>query len=68
MTASELCDLRQTALDVQHGRTSAERLTRECLARIEALEPLNAFLHVDPEAALEAARQVDQRRERGEAL
>jgi aspartyl-tRNA(Asn)/glutamyl-tRNA(Gln) amidotransferase subunit A len=68
MTASELCDLRQTALDVQQGRRSAEQLARECLLRIEALEPLNAFLHVDAELALASARQVDQRRERGEVL
>jgi aspartyl-tRNA(Asn)/glutamyl-tRNA(Gln) amidotransferase subunit A len=51
------------------GQVSAEELTRAALARIEQGNArLGAFLTVQGEAALEAARAIDARRARGEAL
>ncbi|MBX6722479.1 MAG: Asp-tRNA(Asn)/Glu-tRNA(Gln) amidotransferase subunit GatA, partial [Dactylosporangium sp.] len=48
---------------------SAEEVTRAHLDRIAEVEPkVHAFLHVDAEGALAAAREVDARRARGEEL
>ncbi len=50
------------------GTLSSEEITREFLQRIEQYnDSLGAFIHVNPQA-LEQARQVDQRRRRGEEL
>ena len=44
---------------IRDGELSARELVKASLTRIEALEPdLNAFTHLDPEAALAAADQV----------
>jgi aspartyl-tRNA(Asn)/glutamyl-tRNA(Gln) amidotransferase subunit A len=53
---------------VRGGQLSAEEVTRASLARIEATRALGAFLHVAQAPALETARNIDQRRARGEAL
>ncbi|HEX4336116.1 MAG TPA: Asp-tRNA(Asn)/Glu-tRNA(Gln) amidotransferase subunit GatA [Polyangiaceae bacterium] len=53
---------------VERGEVSAESVTRESLARIDAKRGLNALLHVANEGALEAARALDVRRARGEPL
>jgi aspartyl-tRNA(Asn)/glutamyl-tRNA(Gln) amidotransferase subunit A len=45
---------------------SSEELVKHLLARIDARQPLGAFLHVDAEAALQAARAADARRAAGE--
>ncbi|HVW28527.1 MAG TPA: Asp-tRNA(Asn)/Glu-tRNA(Gln) amidotransferase subunit GatA [Polyangiaceae bacterium] len=58
----------ELALRVARGEVSAESLTTESLARIGAKRELNAFLHVANDAALEAARAVDRKRARGDAL
>src|SRR3954453_3749850 len=51
------------------GEVSAVEVAQAHLDRIEAVEPkVNAFLHVDAEAALEQARAVDARRAAGETL
>ena len=43
------------------GDLSCEMLVRACLERIEAREPeLRAFVWLQPERALEAARRIDQ--------
>jgi aspartyl-tRNA(Asn)/glutamyl-tRNA(Gln) amidotransferase subunit A len=51
--------------DLENGRTSARKLVDECLARIAdpAGEGARAFIHVDAEAAIEAAEAMDRLRE-----
>jgi aspartyl-tRNA(Asn)/glutamyl-tRNA(Gln) amidotransferase subunit A len=50
--------------DLANGRTSARKLVEECLARIAdtAGEGQRAFIHVDKDAALEAADAMDRLR------
>ena len=57
--------LASLADDLENGRTSARKLVDECLARIadRAGEGARAFLHVDAEAAIEAAEAMDRLRE-----
>jgi aspartyl-tRNA(Asn)/glutamyl-tRNA(Gln) amidotransferase subunit A len=47
------------------GQFSSAELTAHLLTRIEARRSLGAFLHVDAEAALQAARAADDRRAAG---
>jgi aspartyl-tRNA(Asn)/glutamyl-tRNA(Gln) amidotransferase subunit A len=47
---------------------SSREVVTALLARIEAQRELGAFLHLDGDRALDAAREVDARRDRGEAL
>src|SRR6202011_2093963 len=51
--------------DLAHGRTSARKLVDQCLARIADAsgEGARAFIHVDAEAAIEAAEAMDRLRE-----
>ena len=51
--------------DLENGRTSARKLVDDCLARIAdpAGEGARAFIHVDAEAAIEAAEAMDRLRE-----
>jgi aspartyl-tRNA(Asn)/glutamyl-tRNA(Gln) amidotransferase subunit A len=54
---------------VRSGERTAESVTRAALSAIEARDgELGAFLHVDAEAALNAACALDARRARGETL
>ncbi|PGH43097.1 Asp-tRNA(Asn)/Glu-tRNA(Gln) amidotransferase GatCAB subunit A [Micromonospora sp. WMMA1996] len=54
---------------VASGETSAVEVTRAHLDRIGAVDDrVHAFLHVDTEGALAAARAVDERRAAGEEL
>ncbi|MBO4161651.1 Asp-tRNA(Asn)/Glu-tRNA(Gln) amidotransferase subunit GatA [Micromonospora antibiotica] len=63
MTATDLAGL------VASGETSAVEVTRAHLDRIAAVDDrVHAFLHVDTEGALAAARAVDERRAAGEQL
>ena len=57
--------LASLADDLENGRTSARKLVDECLARIadSSGEGARAFLHVDAEAAIEAAEAMDRLRE-----
>jgi aspartyl-tRNA(Asn)/glutamyl-tRNA(Gln) amidotransferase subunit A len=50
--------------DLEHGRTNARKLVDECLARIsdKSGEGARAFVHVDVEAAIEAAKAMDRLR------
>jgi amidase len=53
--ASELATL------VHTGQVSSTELVTAALGRIEQLQPtLNAFVHIDPDGALEAAARVDR--------
>jgi aspartyl-tRNA(Asn)/glutamyl-tRNA(Gln) amidotransferase subunit A len=59
----------EIAAAVAGGEASAEEVTRAHLDRIAAVdERVHAFLHVDTEGAVEAARAVDARRRAGETL
>ncbi len=51
--------------DLDSGRTSARKLVDECLGRIADAsgEGARAFIHVDAEAAIEAAEAMDRLRE-----
>jgi aspartyl-tRNA(Asn)/glutamyl-tRNA(Gln) amidotransferase subunit A len=51
--------------DLDSGRTSARKLVDECLAKIADTsgEGKRAFIHVDAEAAIEAAEAMDRLRE-----
>jgi aspartyl-tRNA(Asn)/glutamyl-tRNA(Gln) amidotransferase subunit A len=51
--------------DLDSGRASARKLVDECLARIADTsgEGMRAFIHVDAEAAIEAAEAMDRLRE-----
>jgi aspartyl-tRNA(Asn)/glutamyl-tRNA(Gln) amidotransferase subunit A len=57
--------LASLAADLESGRTSARKLVDECLARIAdpSGEGARAFIHVDAEAAIEAAEAMDRLRE-----
>jgi len=58
----------QAARALAAGETSSVELTRALLDRIDAVDAeIHAFLHVDPEGALAAARASDERRAAGEA-
>jgi aspartyl-tRNA(Asn)/glutamyl-tRNA(Gln) amidotransferase subunit A len=51
--------------DLEHGRTNARKLVDECLTRIsdKSGEGARAFVHVDVEAAIEAAQAMDRLRQ-----
>src|SRR5580692_3024670 len=53
------------ATDLEAGRTSARKLVDDCLARIADAsgEGARVFIHVDAEAAIEAAEAMDRLRE-----
>jgi len=57
--------LASLADDLENGRTRARKLVDECLARIADTsgEGARVFLHVDAEAAIEAAEAMDRLRE-----
>ncbi len=65
MDASEL-SASDAARCLRDGTLQSEELTRACLDRIAASEPtLQAWTTIDPEYALEQARELDQRRSSG---
>jgi aspartyl-tRNA(Asn)/glutamyl-tRNA(Gln) amidotransferase subunit A len=51
--------------DLENGRTNSRKLVDECLARIadKSGEGARAFVHVDVEAAIEAAKAMDRLRD-----
>ncbi|MEA2893371.1 MAG: aspartyl-tRNA(Asn)/glutamyl-tRNA(Gln) amidotransferase subunit [Bradyrhizobium sp.] len=61
----ELPTLGSLAADLDAGRTTARALVDECLAKIAEKdgEGARAFIHVDAEAAIEAAEAMDRLRE-----
>ncbi|MFI6844963.1 Asp-tRNA(Asn)/Glu-tRNA(Gln) amidotransferase subunit GatA [Kitasatospora sp. NBC_00085] len=59
----------QTASAIANGEVSAVEVAQAHLDRIEAVDKkVNAFLHVDTEGALSAAKAVDEKRAKGEEL
>ncbi|MFJ8432534.1 Asp-tRNA(Asn)/Glu-tRNA(Gln) amidotransferase subunit GatA [Kitasatospora sp. NPDC094019] len=59
----------ETAAAVAKGEVSAVEVAQAHLDRIGAVDKkVNAFLHVDTEGALSAARAVDEKRAKGEEL
>ncbi|MER5354785.1 Asp-tRNA(Asn)/Glu-tRNA(Gln) amidotransferase subunit GatA [Kitasatospora sp. NPDC002551] len=59
----------ETATAIAKGEVSAVEVAQAHLDRIEAVDQkVNAFLHVDTEGALSAARAVDEKRAKGEEL
>src|SRR3954453_18180071 len=65
MTMPEMPTLASLAADLEGGRTTARALVDECLAKIADNdgEGARAFLHIDTEAAIEAAEAMDRLRE-----
>jgi aspartyl-tRNA(Asn)/glutamyl-tRNA(Gln) amidotransferase subunit A len=65
MTMPDTPTLASLAADLDAGRTTARALVDECLAKIadEDGEGARVFLHVDAEAAIEAAEAMDRLRE-----
>src|SRR5580704_5013980 len=65
MATTNTPTLASLADDLDSGRTSARKLVDECLARIADTsgEGARAFIHVDAEAAIEAAEAMDRLRE-----
>ena len=59
----------EAARAVAQGRISAQALTEACLARIADWQPrVNAFIKLEADAALKAAKVVDRARKRGAKL
>jgi aspartyl-tRNA(Asn)/glutamyl-tRNA(Gln) amidotransferase subunit A len=65
MTMPDTPTLSSLAADLEAGRTTARALVDACLAKIADKdgEGARAFLHVDAEAAIEAAEAMDRLRE-----
>ena len=64
-----LHSLAELAALVRSGQAKAAELVEGALVRIDALNPtVNAFVAVDPDEALAAARSLDDRTARGEDL
>jgi aspartyl-tRNA(Asn)/glutamyl-tRNA(Gln) amidotransferase subunit A len=65
MTMPDMPTLGSLAADLDAGRTTARALVDACLAKIADKdgEGARAFLHVDAEAAIEAAEAMDRLRE-----
>lgn len=59
--------IKQLQADLQAGRTTSEKLVEQCLAAIESYRKAGgaAYLHVDADAALQAARASDAARRAG---
>ncbi|KJS60045.1 glutamyl-tRNA amidotransferase [Streptomyces rubellomurinus] len=59
----------ETASAIAKGEVSAVEVAQAHLDRIDAVDKkVNAFLHVDTEGALNAAKAVDEKRAKGEEL
>ena len=65
MTMPNTPTLTSLAADLESGRTNARKLVDECLDKIadKSGEGARAFVHVDVEAAIEAAKAMDRLRE-----
>jgi aspartyl-tRNA(Asn)/glutamyl-tRNA(Gln) amidotransferase subunit A len=62
-------DAATLASAMQTGDVTSREITQACLDRIDAVDPkVHAFLHVDRDAALAAAEEVDRQRASGDVL
>lgn len=62
-------DAATLAAAMQSGEVTSVEVTSACLDRIEAVDDrVHAFLHVDRQAALDAARAIDEQRAAGATL
>lgn len=60
--------VKQAIQGLREGRFTSEGLVRDCLARISKIEPkIEAWVWLDPNAALERAREADRDRSAGKA-
>ncbi len=67
MTALHTLGVAETVARVRQGEVSPVAVAEACLARIDALEPaLQAWVTVDREGALAAAKRCEERVQRGE--
>jgi Asp-tRNA(Asn)/Glu-tRNA(Gln) amidotransferase A subunit family amidase len=65
-TGRQVLNILETSEQLRSHRVSPVELTKDCLARIENLNPrLNAFITVTAESALAEARQAEQEISRG---
>jgi len=60
MTDSNRLSAAEAVARLASGALTAEELTRDCLARIEARAAVAAWIHLDPEHALAQARAADK--------
>lgn len=59
----------EAAEKIANGDLSAEEYTGACLDRIATVDgTVHAFVHLDPDAALDQARELDERRRNGHAI
>lgn len=71
MTDEELTGLTaiEAAEHIANGDFSSEEYVGACLDRIAAIDgEVHAFVHLDPDAALAQAREVDERRRNGQPI
>jgi Asp-tRNA(Asn)/Glu-tRNA(Gln) amidotransferase A subunit family amidase len=73
LTVSEANPTSLTAIEaaerIASGDISAEEITAACLDRIGAVDDkVHAFIHLDPDEALQQARRLDERRRNGKAI
>src|SRR6185312_894605 len=69
MTELWQLDATDLARLIRLGRVSAQEATRSCLDRLHTVNPtINAVVRVLEDEALEAAREADNKRARGDAL
>ena len=63
------CTLREIAAHIRMREASAADVTRECLQRLERLQPiLRCAIRIDAEGAMAAAREADRRMARDDPL
>jgi len=59
----------EAAQEIAMGSLSSQELTRACLGRIEAIDgEVRAFIHLNPQYAIEQARKRDEERSAGDIL
>lgn len=68
MTLPAYRTLQEVQIAIQEGKTTYESVVVHYLSRIEATRALNIYVEVFAAEALEKARALDQKRQRGETL